>query len=303
MELLQLKYFKAVAEIGKISAAAQQLFISAPALSTSISRLEKELGMPLFTRTNNRIVLNAQGQILLRYVNQAFSALDNAKEELRQSLLSQDSHISILSINTIMWTNLIAVFTAENPHITLSCTPTTPSVLAEKGLSPQFCFLLAAEYDVPQRYEEELDSIHLLNNYPMVMLNSSHRLAKEKMIAIDMLSKETIFMPSSEHSLQQRICRLFEESNIPVPVDKAYAFLVRQQMVSMNLGVSFTSKYTSEYASEYASYSTYPNIVYVPLADTFHPLANRLYWRKNHVLTNEERIFRDFAKAFFTDLH
>ena len=39
MELLQLKYFKTVAELGKISDAAQVLFISAPALSTSISRL------------------------------------------------------------------------------------------------------------------------------------------------------------------------------------------------------------------------------------------------------------------------
>ena len=45
MELMQLKYFKTVAEIGKISDAAQALFISAPALSTSISRLEKELGI------------------------------------------------------------------------------------------------------------------------------------------------------------------------------------------------------------------------------------------------------------------
>ena len=43
MELIQLKYFKTVAQTGKISDAAQALFISAPALSTSISRLEKEL--------------------------------------------------------------------------------------------------------------------------------------------------------------------------------------------------------------------------------------------------------------------
>lgn len=63
MELMQLKYFKTVAEAGKISDAAQALFISAPALSTSIARLEKELGVALFDRTNNRIILNRQGQI------------------------------------------------------------------------------------------------------------------------------------------------------------------------------------------------------------------------------------------------
>ena len=57
MELQQLKYFKAVADIEKISQAAESLFVSAPALSTSISRLETELGVPLFDRANNRIRL------------------------------------------------------------------------------------------------------------------------------------------------------------------------------------------------------------------------------------------------------
>ena len=93
MELMQLKYFKTVAEIGKISDAAQSLFISAPALSTSISRLEKELGIPLFDRTNNRIKLNRQGQIFLRYVNQIFSNLECAKTELQQSIMHQGQHV------------------------------------------------------------------------------------------------------------------------------------------------------------------------------------------------------------------
>ena len=89
LELQQLKYFKAVADIGKISEAAEALFISAPALSTSISRLEKELGVQLFDRTNSRITLNAQGLILLRHVNQISDTLEDAKQELQQSLLQQ----------------------------------------------------------------------------------------------------------------------------------------------------------------------------------------------------------------------
>ena len=77
MELQQLKYFKTVATMGKISDAAEALFISAPALSTSISRLEKELGVALFDRTNNRIALNPQGQIFLKYTNQIFATIDS----------------------------------------------------------------------------------------------------------------------------------------------------------------------------------------------------------------------------------
>ena len=62
----QLHYFKAVATICKIADAAESLFVSAPALSTSIARLEKELGVKLFDRAGNRITLNAQGKIFLR---------------------------------------------------------------------------------------------------------------------------------------------------------------------------------------------------------------------------------------------
>lgn len=69
MELLQLKYFKTVAELGKISEAAKALYISTPALSTSISRLEKELGVQLFDRFAKRIELNSQGELFLRYAN------------------------------------------------------------------------------------------------------------------------------------------------------------------------------------------------------------------------------------------
>ena len=60
MELQQLKYFKTIAEMQKISEAAAALFISAPALSMSISRLEKELGVKLFDRMHNRVTLNEQ---------------------------------------------------------------------------------------------------------------------------------------------------------------------------------------------------------------------------------------------------
>ena len=54
---------KKVAETGKISTAAHSLYISAPALSTAIARLEKELGMQLFERSNNRQTHNHRAQV------------------------------------------------------------------------------------------------------------------------------------------------------------------------------------------------------------------------------------------------
>ena len=83
MKLSQLLYFKTVAEMGKISLAAKKLFVTAPALSIAIGNLERELGVQLFDRTNNSIVLNEQGRAYLQCVNQILEDLEQAKEKVR----------------------------------------------------------------------------------------------------------------------------------------------------------------------------------------------------------------------------
>ena len=67
MELTYLYYFKVIAEKENMSRAAEQLHVSQPALSKTISKLEKSLGVTLFERKKGRIphrrgVLPAGGQ-------------------------------------------------------------------------------------------------------------------------------------------------------------------------------------------------------------------------------------------------
>ena len=85
MKLTQLQYFKTVAETGKISLAAKKLYVSAPALSIAIANLENELGVKLFDRTNNRIVLNEQGKVYLGYVNQILTDLNQANQVIQDT--------------------------------------------------------------------------------------------------------------------------------------------------------------------------------------------------------------------------
>ena len=82
MELLQLLYFQVVAQEEHITRAANTLHVSQPALSKTIKRLEDELGVPLFTRVGKTIRLNAKGEIFLRYVTTALSALSDGKNTL-----------------------------------------------------------------------------------------------------------------------------------------------------------------------------------------------------------------------------
>ena len=76
MELNQLHYFVAVARCENITKAAKELFITQPALSRVILRLEQELGTPLFDRHGGRVTLNEHGRAFLRYVEPALESIN-----------------------------------------------------------------------------------------------------------------------------------------------------------------------------------------------------------------------------------
>jgi len=76
-----LTYFQHVARLEHMTKAAEELRISQPSLSQSISRLEEELGFPLFERSGRNIRLNEPGKAFLARVNKAFAELKEGRRE------------------------------------------------------------------------------------------------------------------------------------------------------------------------------------------------------------------------------
>ena len=74
--LSQYHIFHAVAQTGNISKAARELYISQPAISKAIRKLEDNLGMSLFVRNSRGVQLTEEGQILYQHTCSAFDALD-----------------------------------------------------------------------------------------------------------------------------------------------------------------------------------------------------------------------------------
>ncbi len=70
--LSQYKIFYEVAKAGNISKAAKELFISQPAISKSISKLEDNLGVALFTRNSRGVQLTEEGKLLFHHTKTAF---------------------------------------------------------------------------------------------------------------------------------------------------------------------------------------------------------------------------------------
>ena len=88
MELRTLRYFLTVAREQSISAAAESLHISQPALSTQMKAMEEELGKQLLirgTKGSRRVVLTDEGMILRRRAEEILSLVQKAEEEIAHS--------------------------------------------------------------------------------------------------------------------------------------------------------------------------------------------------------------------------
>lgn len=84
VQLQQLAYFVAVAEIRHFTQAAESLGIAQPSLSKQIRTLEKELGAPLFSRARGNITLTPAGEILLPLAKRILADVDTARLEVRE---------------------------------------------------------------------------------------------------------------------------------------------------------------------------------------------------------------------------
>ncbi len=76
--------FNAVAEAGNISKAAKALFISQPAISRAVSKLEQNLSVKLFVRGSRGVHLTEEGRMLYEHTKSAFDSLRQGEENLRR---------------------------------------------------------------------------------------------------------------------------------------------------------------------------------------------------------------------------
>ncbi|MBQ7879787.1 MAG: LysR family transcriptional regulator [Clostridia bacterium] len=79
------RVFYTVAKSGSLTKAADELYISQPAVSRSIKQLETQLGVTLFTRTHRGMVLSAQGgKVIFAQVERALNLLNEAENRIEE---------------------------------------------------------------------------------------------------------------------------------------------------------------------------------------------------------------------------
>ncbi|MCM1105844.1 MAG: LysR family transcriptional regulator [Blautia sp.] len=115
--------FYTVANAGNISKAAKELYISQPAISKSIQKLEMSLNCKLFSRSSRGVVLTEEGALLYSHVRDAFESLSLGEDKLKLSIALGVGHLQI-GVSATLCKHLLMPYLKEfirrKPHISLS---------------------------------------------------------------------------------------------------------------------------------------------------------------------------------------
>ena len=105
------KTFCCVARNKNISKSAEELYISQPAVTQLIKKLEDQIGYKLFFRTKNGVELTDEGTMLYDYLNISVEVLRNGKAKIKELKSEQDSIIKIGSGASLIKNNLLIPLT------------------------------------------------------------------------------------------------------------------------------------------------------------------------------------------------
>lgn len=194
MNMEHYRTFYYAARMGSISKAAEELFITQPAVSRSIKQLENRIGSSLFFRTSKGVRLTREGEILFQYIEQAFNFIDTAEKKINEIQNMEIGEVRIGISDTLCKHYLLPYldnFNKEYPGIKIRVTnPTTLKIIdllkkgkidfgivnlpvedeqlvIKKGFALQDCFVAGEKY---KHLAENVISVKELENYPVLLL-------------------------------------------------------------------------------------------------------------------------------------
>lgn len=198
MELRHLRYFKAVAEKGSFSAAARGIYVSQSALSEQIADLERELGVPLFDRTERKLRLTVHGEIFLKESSKVLAGSEHAVAVARRSFRGEVGTLRIAFFAGgvgARFAALIRQFRTDRPEVQVSLTEMRPGAQAQALLDGSID--IAFTRRVAEPFARHLHSETLRHHRLDAVLPENHVLAKGP-VDIRKLSSERFVLCARE---------------------------------------------------------------------------------------------------------
>lgn len=96
MELRHLKYFQVVSQLNSLTKAAEVLHLTQPSLTVAMQKLEEELKVPLFDRSQRSLSLTLEGNLFLQHVNDILRRVNDSVTEMQDYRTMQTGTIKLV---------------------------------------------------------------------------------------------------------------------------------------------------------------------------------------------------------------
>jgi len=283
MELLQLKYFLVVADIQHMTHAAEKLNITQPALSTVISRLEYELGVPLFDRVGRSIVLNSYGEAFQRRGNQILMEIEDSKRELKDMAKKSDLIVS-LSVTSPQFLQGMAEFIRVEPDIKWQ-----QRVDEVKDIIP---LLERGQIDLaitsPGLFDEMFHSTVLLKDEFMIAVHPDHPLAARESVCLQDIAHEKFIMLQKGLPFRTQSDLLLSDLGIRPNIIMECDHYLRRELINANAGITIASS-SAQFRHLYD-----PQIRFLHIEDARRTRDIVMTRRKDKYLSTAARKFAEF---------
>ena len=282
MEFLQLQYFRNAAHTENFSHTAEQFVVPPSSVSTSIKKLETELGVQLFDRSANKLSLNEKGRLFLKCVDNIFFNLDKTKKDLQSFSNKPSGKIRmIVNTNRRMVTTAIFEFRIKYPDI---------SFILELDENKNY-----KNYDViiTDSYVDNsfFNCDDLLTEEIKLAVPPSNPLSAKKQIDMSLLKNENFICNSPNHSLRNItniLCR--QAGFVPnIVIECNDPFYIREYL-KMELGISIVPVFS--WKNQFDS-----SISLLKINDGVYR-HTKLYVNKN--ASPVVKIFSEYVKKFIT---
>jgi DNA-binding transcriptional LysR family regulator len=283
MDLRQLKVFLEITDSEGFTRAAEKLHIAQSALSTSIRKLEEELGVVLFNRGERKVSLTAEGEVLAAHAREILQGVVKARQEIEdlRGLLKGEVKVGLTPmLSSFFFPKIISAFKRRHPGLQISiCGDSAWNIqrMVESG-----------EIDmgiIAGTIPGELDYHHLVREEVIACVYRNHPYAGAKKLPLRILLNQPLIHFKEGYHLREMVDELARKEGIsPVVMAESNLFTLVRSLVKEELGLAFLLKMAISRDSEVAAISCDPAL-YLDLS---------IAWKKNARLSPANRAFLNF---------
>lgn len=287
MQLIQLHYFCTVARFGNMRRAADELWISQPALSKSISSLEEELGVRLFDRVGRSICLNEAGALYYEQISQIIESINDVTKQVRDVYNSSSNKVVLL----LSAANFISDWIWQKFH----------QAHPEVNLMINSCYA-CSEHDIMQadfhisatpNFNESGERIKLVEERLMLAMGENHPLVPEEHIRLADVAKYPFQCLPPNENLRANLFNYCSKAGFQPQVafctEDSFTFF---KILASNNFLTFLPEITAQPALK-------RGIVLKPITEPDCTRAIYISWDGNRYMSESAKTFLTFCRELF----